>query len=270
MKPGYPTWRPGICPGAAVDDDHIRAIGRRGERRGQILAVITHHGAPFDIEALLHQPPRHVAVVGVYRLAGQDLIAGAEDLDVHCLHYPNSASSMPESLRTISADSGSTIFTPAKNQGASFSRCGRYRYAVWRTWDDTKPRVVFVGLNPSTADARIDDPTLVRCMGFARDWGFGGVVTGNLFAWRATDPRDLRLAPDPVGPANDRWLRRLISASPLTIAAWGNGGAWQGRADRILRRHANLQCLRLTAAGQPAHPLYLPKSLQPRPLKPPI
>lgn len=159
-----------------------------------------------------------------------------------------------------------TIFNPPKPRGAAFSRCGRYRYAVWRTWNPDKPRVLFIGLNPSTADARRDDPTLVRCMGFARDWGYGGVVTANLFAWRATDPRNLRQATEPVGPGNDRWLRRLVDASTLTVAAWGNHGAWRERADRIRSRFPALYCLRLTAAGEPAHPLYLPKHLTPFPL----
>ena len=102
-------------------------------------------------------------------------------------------------------------------------------------------------------------------MTFARDWGFGGSVTGNLFAWRATDPRDLKQAANPVGPTNDRWLRRLIQDAPLVIAAWGNHGEWLGRADQIRRRFHNLSCLRISATGQPAHPLYLPKSLTPIP-----
>ena len=146
------------------------------------------------------------------------------------------------------------------------SRCGRYRYALWRTWERSRPRLVFICLNPSVADADRDDPTLVRCMGFARNWGYGGVVTANLFAWRATDPRALKRATDPVGPYNDRWLRRLTRDAPRVVAAWGNGGDYLDRANTVRRRIGGLYCLRLTANDQPAHPLYLPAHLTAFPL----
>lgn len=87
--------------------------------------------------------------------------------------------------------------------GANFSRCRRFRYALWREWDATLPAVMLIGLNPSTADANHNDPTIRRCIGFARDWGFGGVRVLNLFAFRATYPDDLKAAADPVGPRND-------------------------------------------------------------------
>ena len=73
--------------------------------------------------------------------------------------------------------------------GADFSECGRYRYKLWRTWDDIRPVVMFIMLNPSTADATADDPTIRRCIGFARAWGYGGVRVGNLFAWRTPYPQ---------------------------------------------------------------------------------
>lgn len=93
--------------------------------------------------------------------------------------------------------------------GAHLSACGAYRYALRRTWDPARPAALFVGLNPSTADAERDDPTTRRCVRFARDWGFGGLLVGNLFAYRATRPRDLRAAAEPVGPENDWWLAAL-------------------------------------------------------------
>ncbi len=158
----------------------------------------------------------------------------------------------------------SPSFQPATLSGAALSRCRRYRYALWRTWDPELPRVVFVALNPSTADAQLDDPTLRRCMGFARAWGYGGVITANLFAWRATDPKELLRADDPVGPRNDRWLRRLTRGAPLVIAAWGNHGDLLGRADIVRRRIAPLHCLQVTARGLPAHPLYQPATRIPK------
>lgn len=95
--------------------------------------------------------------------------------------------------------------TPARvNGGAHFSRCRRYRYALWRQWQAAGPMLMLIGLNPSTADAERNDPTIRRCIGFAHDWGFGGVWVLNLFAWRATLPADLKAAADPVGPRANR------------------------------------------------------------------
>ena len=105
-------------------------------------------------------------------------------------------------------------------------------------------------------------------MDYATRWGFGGVVTANLFAWRATDPRELKRVADPVGPCNDRWLIRLTHAAPMVVAAWGNGGGYLDRADSVRRRIHDLLCLRITARGQPAHPLYLPRHLTPCPFSP--
>jgi hypothetical protein len=141
----------------------------------------------------------------------------------------------------------------------------QYRYALWRIWDSELPRVLFIGLNPSTADAERDDPTLVRCVGYARSWGYGGVYTANLFAWRATDPRDLKLAAAPVGPDNDRVIQSLAKRADKVIAAWGNGGVWRNRAARVRELLPELYYLKLNQGGQPAHPLYLPKGLKPTP-----
>ncbi|MFT4615645.1 MAG: hypothetical protein ACI9NT_002803 [Bacteroidia bacterium] len=115
---------------------------------------------------------------------------------------------------------------------------------------------MFIGLNPSIADEKIDDPTLVRCMNFARDWGYGGVCMANLFAFRATDPADMKRAPHPVGKANNRWLRRLASEAELVVAAWGNDGVYLGRAMQVQALLGPLYCLKQNRSGQPAHPLY--------------
>ena len=141
----------------------------------------------------------------------------------------------------------------------------QYRYALWRIWDRDRPPVMFIGLNPSTADATLDDPTLVRCMGFARDWGYGGVYTANLFAWRATDPREMKCAKNPVGPHNDMVIRELAGRAERIIAAWGNDGAFMNRADAVRELLPELHYLKRNRSGQPAHPLYLPKGLKPLP-----
>lgn len=150
-------------------------------------------------------------------------------------------------------------------RSANFSRCRRYRYALWRHWDEDLPGVMFLALNPSTADHRRDDPTIRRCIGYARDWGFGSLCVANLFAWRATRPEDLKATPDPVGPRNDDWLRRLSGQVELVVAGWGNHGTFMDRAAQVREKMPLLHYLRLNGSGEPAHPLYLPKSLKPRP-----
>lgn len=146
---------------------------------------------------------------------------------------------------------------------AALSQCRTYRYALWRVWDETRPLTLFIGLNPSTADETSDDPTIRRCIGFARDWGYGGVCVANLFAYRATYPADLKAAPDPVGPENDRWLRRLAGEAELVVAAWGNDGAHMGRSLIVADLLPGMKCLKTNRSGEPAHPLYQPGSARP-------
>ena len=150
---------------------------------------------------------------------------------------------------------------------AHFSRCGRYRYALWRAWDDGLASVMLIGLNPSTADATHNDPTIRRCIGFARDWGFGSLWVVNLFAFRAVQPKVLMSENDPIGPRNDLWLRKLARRSDRIVAAWGNHGRFMDRSNAV---HAmfegRLDMIRMNASGEPAHPLYLPKGLKPRPM----
>jgi hypothetical protein len=142
--------------------------------------------------------------------------------------------------------------------GATFSANGRYRYRLWRRWDRSRPVVVFVMLNPSTADADKDDPTIRRCIGFARAWGYGGIEVVNLFAYRATLPRSLRAVDDPVGPENGRHIRRAVARADLVVLAWGA----HARASRLLSL-PRARCLGLTRAGQPRHPLYLRREARP-------
>ncbi|MBU2098558.1 MAG: DUF1643 domain-containing protein [Gammaproteobacteria bacterium] len=149
---------------------------------------------------------------------------------------------------------------------AKLSECRNYRYALWRSWDNEKPFVMFIGLNPSTADESTDDPTLTRCINYAKSWGYGGVCMGNLFAYRATDPAAMMAAKDPVGDDNDLWLRKLAKEAEIIIAAWGNDGAYMGRSRQVLKFIPNLYCLKINKSGEPAHPLYQSASIRPIPL----
>jgi hypothetical protein len=125
-------------------------------------------------------------------------------------------------------------------------------------------------LNPSTADAELDDPTIRRCAGFSLAAGYSGIVVGNLFAWRATKPIELTKASDPIGPENDFHLADIVSAAPVVVCAWGARGNLYGRNEqvgRIIRAAGKVpHCLRVTKDGHPAHPLYLPAILKPIPL----
>ncbi len=147
-----------------------------------------------------------------------------------------------------------------QQSGAKISDCGLYRYRLWRTWDEDKPPLVFVMLNPSTADADKDDPTIRRCMGFARRLGHGGIVVCNLFAYRATAPEVLSTVADPVGPMNDEEIVVACMARRV-VAAWGAEPFARKRAADVTRRLKDagvaLYCLGVTKEGCPRHPLYV-------------
>lgn len=157
---------------------------------------------------------------------------------------------------------------PVVESSATISPCGRYRYDLVRKWG-TGPHVLFVCLNPSTADGTQDDPTIRKCRGYAQRWGYDGLVMCNLFAYRATDPAELHHVDDPVGPDNDRYLAMHIAAAKTVILAWGTEGNLRQRAEKFLQffpgSRASMQCLRITSRGFPNHPLYLPDRLTPIP-----
>lgn len=150
-------------------------------------------------------------------------------------------------------------------KGAQFSGCRTYRYALWRTWSQGDGHVMFIGMNPSTADETQDDPTIRRCIGFAKAWGFKGIYMLNLFAYRATRPRDLNDVDDPIGPQNNEFLKMYFEPAGLTVACWGTHGVyWNRNRDVIeLLGLENLSCLGLTKNGQPKHPLYLKSDITP-------
>lgn len=149
---------------------------------------------------------------------------------------------------------------------ATLSPCRRYRYDLWRRWS-SGPYAMFIGLNPSTADEQQNDPTIRRCIGFAKAWGYGALCMTNLFAFRATDPRDMKAAEFPIGGhENDLALRSLAESAGVVIAAWGVHGTHLDRAADVVKLIPNLQCLGLTKDGHPRHPLYLNADCQPMPL----
>jgi hypothetical protein len=143
-----------------------------------------------------------------------------------------------------------------------------YRYRLDRRWSGGEGLCGFIMLNPSTADERSDDPTIRRCIGFAKSWGYSGLIVGNLFAFRATVPTVLLAARDPVGGgANALALADLIDEAALIICAWGQFsgvGEHGGQAIALIRSRGRLpHCLGLTRQGAPRHPLYLPARTQP-------
>ena len=146
---------------------------------------------------------------------------------------------------------------------AVFSASRAYRYRLSRTWGDPASRLVWIMLNPSTADALADDPTIRRCTGFSKAWGFGGLVVVNLFALRATDPRELAAHARPAGRANDQFIGEAADGAALVVAAWGAHPAAADRAGQVTRlvtgEGIDLMCLGVTKAGHPKHPLYVRK-----------
>lgn len=151
-------------------------------------------------------------------------------------------------------------YISAMERGAEISDCGRYRTRLWRRWDSRKGRVLVIMLNPSTADASQDDPTIRRCIRFAIRWECGCLEVRNLFALRATDPRELLAVADPVGP-NNLCLVRSDDHFEKVVAAWGNHGRHLGRGAAVISdlssRGLPLCHLGLTKLGEPRHPLYV-------------
>lgn len=146
--------------------------------------------------------------------------------------------------------------------GAIFSPDRIYRYRLWRFWDKRHGIVLFVGLNPSTADENFNDPTVRRCIGFARDWGYGGMYMGNIFAFRNTYPETLKICGvDPIGQENDAHLLAMAKEAKLTILACGNGGLYQGRGYVVEQMFPNAWSFGYTRQGMPKHPLYVPSDV---------
>lgn len=147
------------------------------------------------------------------------------------------------------------------------SQCRQYRYSLVRTWLDgwqkSEGRIAWVMLNPSTADADKDDPTVKRVIHFSKIWGFGSLVVVNLFAFRATMPSVMKAADDPIGPDNDRHIAEECANANRVIVAWGTNGTYLDRGKQVLEMLSNMnikvKSFRLTKNRQPRHPLYVSK-----------
>lgn len=144
---------------------------------------------------------------------------------------------------------------------AVISDCGLFRYLLRRTWDHSRPRLLYVMLNPSTADAEIDDATIRSCIRLAKGIDYGSFEVVNLFALRATDPAELEKAADPVGPRNDLCIEAAIARCDMAVCAWGAHPIAirrSGHVRQMIRsQRPAVFCLGKTKAGSPKHPLYI-------------
>lgn len=152
--------------------------------------------------------------------------------------------------------------------GAVLSDCERYRYRLWRVWDASLPKVCFVMLNPSTADENVLDPTVSRCKKRGETLGYGGLEVVNIFALRSTDPKALYEMECPTGEFNNTAIHAAADQCSTVICGWGTHGSLEGRGVSVMNLLLNYfqdktHYLKLNSDGSPAHPLYLPYSLQP-------
>lgn len=174
-------------------------------------------------------------------------------------------------LTSMIAPTGAREILASCQRDVALSECGRFRYRLSRVWGEG-PQLLFVMLNPSTADAEVDDATIRRCVTFAHAGGFYSLQVVNLFAYRATDPEDLRRAGWPVGGDNDSHIAAAACAAAAVCVAWGAIGEHGPASDRVqqvmprlIRAGHTPQCLNITRRGYPQHPLYLPSTCRLRP-----
>jgi hypothetical protein len=181
---------------------------------------------------------------------------------------PDSAAAHRSAVRNDPADP--EIIAGRQVTGdALFSACKTWRYRLTRRWQGGQDAVLWLMLNPSTADAVRVDPTVRRAVTFSMEWGFASCLVGNVFALRATSPKHLYAHADPVGPDNDRHLAAMMAQAARIVLAWGNHAQVDGRCRvvaQLLRRHGDrCQHLGLTRSGMPKHPLYLAGDTRPCP-----
>lgn len=161
-------------------------------------------------------------------------------------------------------------FEQSGQNTAMYSPDMHYRYVLTREWSEGT-KLVVIGLNPSTATAEQDDPTIRRCIGYAKRWGFSGLVMLNLFAYRATRPRDMQRAPCPIGPANDQVIDLYAAEGRRILAAWGAHGRFYLRgpfsASRLREKRVDLVCLGKCNNEEPKHPLYIRADAEPEPYR---
>lgn len=150
-------------------------------------------------------------------------------------------------------------------KSAIISECERFRYLLTREWDDHLPAICWCLLNPSTADAMKDDPTVRRCIDFSKRWGYGRLYLVNLFAYRTTYPKELKRTIDPIGPNNDVYIGEALDRCGIVVAAWGAHSDFSTRREAVGNRLPSAFCLGKTKSGAPRHPLYVraDQSLEP-------
>lgn len=141
-------------------------------------------------------------------------------------------------------------------KGAHISECGKYRYFLTREWDSDKPLVMFIGINPNTADDKIDNPTITRLIGFAKEFGYGGMIVTNLFAYRSPKPEVLLEVEDPEGPLNTSSIFSGAIQCKDIVFMWGDSPTL-GRAEKIVSAFPGALCFGRSKKGNPKHPLYL-------------
>lgn len=142
------------------------------------------------------------------------------------------------------------------NSGAEFSKDRKYRYALWRIWDESLPKLMVIGLNPSTANETKTDATITRVKGFATSWNYGGFYMMNLFAYVTPYPEELQKCSDPLGD-NDGWLEKIAPKCSKVIFAWGNFKEAQERSKQVIKMFPDAYALILNKDGTPRHPLYV-------------
>lgn len=156
------------------------------------------------------------------------------------------------------------------SSGAQFSEDKRYRFSLWRVWDGSKPLIHFVLLNPSTADDTTNDPTVERCQRRADMMGYGGLIVTNIFAFRSTDPKELKKCREPIGFCNDSHIMDAARLCKETIVGWGKHGEYLDRGRRVLDLlkfwKIPVGALKINKGGTPAHPLYISYDVKPRSL----
>lgn len=162
-----------------------------------------------------------------------------------------------------------TVEKGTPESGAIFSDCEKYRYVLWRHWDLSKPHVLWILLNPSTADESVLDPTLTRCMNFSKSWGYGGFRVCNIFGYRSTNPKDMLSIENPVGLGNDYHIEQESIKADMIILGWGNHGGHLQR-NAFVKKYLQfvigfkpVYALKVTKTMEPSHPLYLKSDLKP-------
>jgi hypothetical protein len=146
--------------------------------------------------------------------------------------------------------------------GAAFSDNRKHRFVLWRAWDESKPEVIFIGLNPSTANETKPDPTITRVVSFAKQWGFGSVTMLNLFTYVTAHPEELKKCNDPLLMA-DHYLKLYATDAEKIIFAWGKFKQAEERAKEVIAMFPNAYCLVKNKDGSPRHPLYVPGNTEP-------